>query len=88
MHAGELHIKRRLLREIQSLPALWQLSDWIGMALPVLERDFCPMFDAYRVQIFDLILVCALPFTQILIIHGTAGVVVQCQSDVPSIPAL
>lgn len=57
------------------------------MVLPKLEQELCPPFDAYRAQTFDLILVCALPFTQILIIHGTSRVVVPCQSDVPSIRA-
>lgn len=33
------------------------------MALPVLEHNFYPAFDAYGVQTFDLILVCDLPFT-------------------------
>lgn len=66
---------------------VWHLSNWIGMALPLLEHDFRPLFDAYRVQTFDLILVCAMPFTEILIIHGTGRVVVHCQSDVPSILA-
>lgn len=53
-------------------------------ALSVLELDFCPLFDAFRAQTFDLILACTLPFTQTLIILGTARVVVQCQLDVPS----
>lgn len=53
----------------------------------MLEDDLCPPFDAYGVKTFDLILVCALPFSQILIIHGTVGAAVLCQSDVPSILA-
>lgn len=44
------------------------------MALPVLEHDFYPSFDAYGVQTFDLILVCDLPFTQTLIIRHTVRV--------------
>lgn len=74
MFTREPNIKSRFFKHIQSLPVVWYQSNWIGMALPVLEHNFYPPFDAYGVQTFDLILVCDLPFTQTLIIRGTVRV--------------
>lgn len=77
-HLGTAHKKD----QIQSFPVVWHPSSWIGMAQHAWLQS-----TVWCLSSADLwsILVCALPFTQILITPCTARVVVQCQSDVQSI---